>query len=452
MKLQKLNTFALFLFFILFNSSTLIAQKTTIQGRVLLDGGENAQGALITLQDSLYDVVNENGEYFYELDVRLKSYHFFISYLGYEVLDTTISNNSPNSLTFDFSLKKKINEAPEVIVTEKRELNLFKKNNWTILDMVLFEGSFFLIAIEKGKRYLFRYDKEGMFLEKQKMKKINSFDISCFGSLYVMAKVSCFQLKIEEEIKVETEMPISEFNEKLKPCIAFYDSNVIFKSLSRHNKMKRYVRIWNKGERKTIARIIDEQAAKLARTSYYKIIGAYNQAIAYPDENSINYAYGSEPVNIVADGTWDGDLTRLIVSNALQQMVSNFLNVQSRPIHVLDFFYEGKLYLVDYVNQEFLSFDARNEFLKEKINFDFDWQIKLEVLSSKSNETVFFYAKNDIYEFEMIDVGLQLVKVASIPDELYFNKIVGVDDDFAYVLGQEDRINPKMVVRRYALD
>ena len=452
MKLQNLNTFTLVLFFIVFNSPFLSAQKTTIQGRVLLDGGENAQGALITLQDSLYDVVNENGEYFYELDAPLKSYHFFISYLGYETLDTTIANNSSNSLTFNFSLKKKINEAPEVIVTEKREANLFKKNNWTILDMVLYEGSFFLIAIEKGKRYLFRYDKEGMFLEKQKMKKINSFDISCFGSLYVMAKVNCFQLEIEEKIKIMAEMPIAEFDKNLKPCIAFYDSNVIFKSLSKHNKMKSYARIWNKGERKTIARIIDEQAAKLARSSYYKIIGAYNEAIAYPDENSINYAYGSEPVNIVATGTWDGDLTRLIVSNPLQQMVSNFLNVQSKPIHVLDFFYEGKLYIIDYVNQEFLSFDARNEFIKEKIDFDFDWQIKLELLYSKSNETVFFYAKNDIYEFEMIDAGLQIVKVASIADELYFNKIVGVDDDFVYVLGQEDRVNPKMVVKKYSLN
>ncbi|MFK7770911.1 MAG: hypothetical protein AB8F94_02185 [Saprospiraceae bacterium] len=452
MKLQNLNTFTLLLFFFLSGSSFLSAQKTIIQGRVLLDGVENAEGALITLQDSLYDVVNENGEYFYELDEPLKSYRFFVSYLGYETLDTTILNNPSNILRFDFSLKKKINEAPEVIVTEKRELNLFKKGNWTILDMVLFEESFFLIAIEKGKRYLFRYDKEGIFLEKQKMKKISAFNISCFGSLYVMAKKSCFQLEIEDEIKIKAEILVSEFDDKLKPCIAFYDANLIFENFSKHNKMKNYVRIWNKGERKKIATIFDEQAARLARSSYNKIIGAYSGAIANPDENSINYAYGSERINIVADGTWDGDLTRLIVDNALQQMVSYFLNVQSRPIHVLDFFYEGRLYLLDYVNQEFLSFDANNEFLKEKIDFDFDWQIKLELLYSKSNETVYFYAKNDIYEFEMVDAGLQIVKVASIPGELYFNKIVGADDDFVYVLGQEDRVNPKMVVKRYAMD
>ena len=96
MKLQKLNTFTLLLLSIFSISTSLTAQKTTIQGRVLLDEVENAQGALITLQDSLYDVVNENGEYFFELDVRLKSYHFFISYLGYETLDTTIINNSSN--------------------------------------------------------------------------------------------------------------------------------------------------------------------------------------------------------------------------------------------------------------------------------------------------------------------------------------------------------------------
>ncbi|MFK8009912.1 MAG: hypothetical protein AB8H03_26390 [Saprospiraceae bacterium] len=452
MKLQDLNTFTLILFLILSSNSFLSAQKITIQGRVLLDGVENAQGALINLQDSLYDVVNENGEYFFELDAPLNSYHFFISYLGYETLDTIIINNVSNILRIDFSLKKKINKTPEVIVTDKRELNLFKKSNWTILDMVLFEESFFLIAIEKGKRYLFRYDKEGVFLEKRKMKKINSFEISCFGSLYVMTEKSCFQLEMEEEIKIKTEIRISEYNEKLKPCIAFYDSNVIFEYLSRHNKMKNYVRIWNKGERKTITAIFDEQAGRLARRSYNKIIGTYYNAISAPDENSINYAYGSEPVNIVASGTWDGDLTRLIVNNALHQMVSNFLNVQSRPIHVLDFFYEGRLYVIDYVNQEFLSFDARNEFLKEKIDIDFDWRIKLELLYNNPNETVYFYAGNDIYELEIIDSSLQIVKVSSIPDELYFNKKVGADDDFVYAFGQEDRVNPKSVVKRYPLD
>ena len=452
MKLQKLNTFTLLLLSIFSISTSLTAQKTTIQGRVLLDEVENAQGALITLQDSLYDVVNENGEYFFELDVRLKSYHFFISYLGYETLDTTIINNSSNIIKFDFSLKKKINKTLEVIVTEKRELNLFKKNNWTILDIVLYEESFFLIAIEKNKRYLFRYNKEGMFLEKQKMEKINSFYISCFGSLYLMAEVSCFQLDIEEEIKIKTEILVSEFNKKLKPCIAFYDSNVVFKSLSRYNKMKNYVRIWNKGERKTIAAIFDEQAAKLARSYYNGIIGTYYRAISVPDENSINYAYGSEPINIIASGTWDGDLTRLAIDNDLDQMVSYFLNVESKPIHVLEFFYEGKLFLIDYVNQEFLGFDARNEFLKEKINIDFDWKIKLELLHNKPDETVYFYSDNDIYEMETNDSGLQIVKISSIPDDLYFNKIVGADDDFVYVIGQEDRINPEMVVKRYSLN
>jgi hypothetical protein len=452
MKLRNSNTFALLLFFILSTGSSLSAQETTIQGRVLLDEVENAQGALITLQDSLYDVVNENGEFFYELDVPLKSYHFFISYLGYETLDTIIINNPSNILGFDFSLKKKINTTPEVIVTEKRELNLFKKSNWTILDMVLFEESFFLIAIEKNKRYLFRYNKEGMFLEKQKMEKINSFYISCFGSLYVMTEVSCFQLAIEEEIKIVAEMFISKFNEKLKPCIVFYDSNIICEYLSRHNKMKNYVRIWNKGERKTIVSIFDEEAAKLARSYYNGIIGTYYQAISTPDENSISYAYGSEPVNIVAAGTWDGDLTRLVIDHVLHQMVSYFLNVESKPIYVLNFFYEERLYLIDYVNQEFLSFDARNEFSKEKIDFDFDWKIRLELLRNKSNETVYFYAGNDIYEMDTNEGGLQIVKISSISDELFFSKIVGADDEFVYVLGQEDRVNPKMVVKRYSLN
>lgn len=452
MKSLNSTTFVLLLFFILSTSSFLSGQTTIVQGHILLDGVENAQGASITLQDSLHEIINENGEFFFELDAPLKSYHFLISYLGYEKLDTIIRNSSSEDISFDFSLKKKNNETPEVIVTDKRQLNLFKKNKWTILDMILFEESFFLIAIENNKRYLFRYNKEGLFLEKQKMKNINSFFISCLGSLYVKSKTSYFQLAIEEEIKIVTEMSISKFNDNLKPCIVFYDSNVICEYLTQHNKMKKIVRIWNKGERKTIAAIIDKKAAKEARRSYREIIRTYSKAIANPDENSIDYGYMAKPVNIVTDGGWDGDLTRLIIDNNLHQMVSYFLNIESDPIRVLDFFYEEKLYLIDYVNQTILSFDAKNEFSKEKVKFDFDWKINLEVLSNQSDEAVYFYSENDIYKMKTNEDYLHFIKVTSISDELYFKKMVSADSKFVYVFGQENKVNPQMIVKRYSLN
>ncbi len=440
----------LFLFFFA-SISFLSAQKITIQGQVRLNEEENAYGALVTLQDSLQQVVDEVGDFFFELNEPLSSAKFSISFLGYENLDTIISlNDAFDIYKFDFTLEKRIFEISEITVTDQKELNLFEKTNWTILDMVIYDESFFLIAIDENIRYLFQYDKEGSFLTKEKMKKINSFQVSCLGSLYVLSNSRCFQLSVKEKIEIVAEMSISTFNENLKPCVAHYKSKMVYEFFSNHNKRKKYIKIWDQGKQKTIASIFDKDAEKVARSHYYEIIGEYSQAIANPDESGIDTGIGKP--NIVADGTWDGDLTRLIINNELGRLVSNYLNVESKPIKVLNFFYQEKLYLLDYVNEDFLSFDAKNDFGKEKIDLDLDWNTQLKLLNVQLNEAVYFYSKNDIHKLNTNNDRAQIVKFYSIPNELAYQEVVGIDTEFVYVIGRKDIGIPKMMVKKYKLN
>ena len=445
------KTVAVFCLLFFSSLSFLSAQKTIIQGQVLLDENENAYGALISLQDSLQQVVNENGEFFFELNDPLLSVKFSISFLGYENLDTIILlNDASNISKFDFTLEKKAFGIPEIIVTDEKELNLFEKTNWTILDMVLYEESFFLIAIDKRRRYLFQYDKEGFFVEKVEMKKINSFVVSCLGSLYVKSNAGCFQLSVEEEIEIVAELTLSKFDEQLKPCVAYYESKMVYEFLSHHNKRKKYVKIWDKGKRKTIASIVDKKAEKVSRSYYYEILGAYGRAIEFPSGNEINAGVGQP--NIIKNGSWKGDLKELIINNELHGKVSYYLNVESKPIQVLNFFYQEKLYLLDYVNQEFLSFDAKNDFVKEKIDSNFDWNVQLKLLNVQQGETVYFYSKDDIYKLNTSKESTQIFNFFSIPNDLYYKQIVGADSNFVYVVGRKDISIPKMVVKKYRLN
>ena len=99
-----------------------------------------------------------------------------------------------------------------------------------------------------------------------------------------------------------------------------------------------------------------------------------------------------------------------------------------------------------------MSFDANNDFTKEKLDLDLDWNIQLKVLNAQLHQAVYFFSKNDIYKMNTNNDRIQIFKFYSIPDDLAYQKAIGIDDEFVYVIGRKDINIPKMMVKKYSLN
>ncbi|MEM9887737.1 MAG: hypothetical protein AAF849_17715 [Bacteroidota bacterium] len=333
-------------------------QSTThISGIIQSEEGDVLYKALIRHQS--YSAISDLSGY-YQMDIPITdTIHLEVSYLGCETIDTLISASHSDSLVIHFTLNRSVLPLPEVSVRPQSE-NLFERSDWVILDYLFAHDLIVLLVIKRNEKWLYAYSTDGLFVDRLEVNKsYNELHSSCLSSIYVLGSRLCAKVDLDDRsLRLQPSDTRKRFDQFVAPCLFKFDNQLVFKSLQQHNQRADYF-FYDQQQPQLLYSIYDKQAAQTAQSYHNTIVRLYVQTRATTDEQAIDY--GFQQGNIIAEGSWDGDLTNLIISNEIHQEVGYYKAVLSRPLRATAIKWKNQFLLFDFVAKKTVAFRSLSE-------------------------------------------------------------------------------------------
>ena len=350
-----MKIFKLIILLSIFINTNLSSQIISIYGTVKNESNNPLIGATIQINKNKGTTTDEMGRF--ALDYLMKNdtiLSLSIRYIGYHEMDTIIFNTL-NDIHIESKLIAKQHILPDLIIEGKRVTSILNKEK-AILDYLILNNSIITLSNENNERIITEYSTSGI-LKTSKIvnKQFHKLHKSCKNNIHLIGKDSCCQIEFLPERIQTTHYDRNRFHQLIEKNILLFGNKHIFKAYSRHNKLATYFTYPNPSEPIMISEIYDKKAARVSTSYYRDIIRTYNRSISNPEESNISY--GMAQNNILLDDSWDGDLTKLIISNELHQLVSYFLAVENRKVKVFEFEKENDLLIFDLCNYELQIFD-----------------------------------------------------------------------------------------------
>jgi hypothetical protein len=379
---------------------TITSSQSTIHvsGIVKSEDGEILYKALVRHETSS-SISNSLG--YYHLSIpKTDSFRLEVSYLGYQTVDTLIASPFNDSITINFRLKSTSLSLPEINISPQTQ-TLFDRSNWVILDYLIVPEKILLLVIENNKRWLYSYTISGEFISRLAIgKQYNQIHQSCLGSVYILNKQFFIQVDFSSyQIKLSRRDTRSKFDQFIAPCLFKVDDQLIFKSWQQHHQRADYF-FYQKQHPTLLYSTYDRKAEQVAASQYNKVINMYLQTRSTSSKETIDHGFQKE--NIITNGSWNGDLTDLIITNNIHQEVGFYEAVLARPVKTWDAILEGnKFIIVDFVEQKALLFSKVSAKGFKLVPVDpLIWEdAKSMLLSDSRNEQLYFLdSKNQLYQ------------------------------------------------------
>ncbi len=330
----------------------------------------------VTLTDTInrtQTLTGKDGQF--ELEVSDKSI-VKISHIGYT---TVFLNKQQFSEPFQiFRLLPFNHQLKEVTVSGNRLKKVIDDESENILDYLVYSEFILVLKSYRGQKYISLNDQKKTF-DSFLLPDINAKKLfeDCFGNVHILSKDSCYQIHIDTSLYIVDVNSIKRFNNYLKPCVAEFDSTLVFSSFTNHNKKYALTSV-NKGspDKKTFYVSWDKVAEKVAREDFSIILAAY-------------YLETPEEENIVDLGIWSGDLIEVITNSSsnLPQVVW-YKNISSKEINVSTLKSRDYLITFDFLNQDIHRFDHNGK----EVN-----QIKLPDTPGKDKSIQYDRHQNKFY-------------------------------------------------------
>jgi len=173
---------------------------------------------------------------------------------------------------------------------------------------------------------------------------------------------------------------------------------------------------------------------KSCKIAYKKrIINIYYRAVANPNRKDISYGFKKE--NIIENGQWDGDLMKLIISDTLFNHISNFINIDSRPIKTYLEIINNKLFLFDFSNNRILNLDI-NGTINSEVEIEQRKCRNQKIIKDDVGDIIYLICNdNDIFELNP-QTGEAKLKYTISSDYLY-PKNVYINDGELYFMSYD---------------
>jgi hypothetical protein len=407
------------------------SQTSVLPGKVETEAGMPLVGATVELEAGKGVVTDEGG--LFELPVTgAGPFRISVRYLGYAPLDTLVTE--PRQEALILQLQPLAAELPEVAVRSKR-LAPFDVGSAWVLDVEVTGNQIYALLKKWRKKELVVFSRGGTLLYSQSVDR--DFGLlfrSCLGGIHLLGDKGGVELKpLGDSLQLHGAYSYAEYEELLASCRLSWNDRPIQASFSNHQKLLRYHWFGDQRPEAVLYQTFDEKAAKVASQCYREIMSAYFMAVTYPEPEDIHQ--GMPPENIVANGTWSGDLTDLIISNEIHTLVSNYLNVESKPIQTLEWEQNGNFMVIDFVRQKLMVLDHPTASPSYHDIPGWDWDSDYKVLTDYSQQEVYFLqSTGEIWRLNPVGGTYQLEAIVtlSVPGleldsiRLFSGKAIGI--------------------------
>jgi len=192
-----------------------------------------------------------------------------------------------------------------------------------------------------------------------------------------------------------------------------------------------------------IKEIFDQEGAKYSQVAYNEVIRTYYKEIDNPEEeDGINT--GVQADNVIAMGEWTGDLSDLIINNKMHFLVSNYQNLETAEIPILEFEYDNHIFLLDFYHKKISKINVRSLKNEELNSLNFVWKKKSKILKDeKSNKVYLLVKKKELYVLEIKANSCELILHSKIEFEGSFAEGIKIYDNQLFYHSSVDANNRK---------
>ena len=355
-----------FLLLFFFLASTLFAQtKTTVYGNL---GVENVN---ISIVNTPYGTSTDaTGRYALPLYDRTEAVNLYYSCIGYQdtVVSLTPKQLQRDSINISFKMRKMSYDLQEVGVSAYSDFYRSKTNR-NITDMVFMDNKIYLLENRPKASSMVVLDTDGVELARKDYDQLfEKLHIDAFDDLILVGQDSCLQVYLDEKQSIQ---PVSTFSRddyrnKLLKIVCEYNGAYIVRTIVHdrglywlkfnHGKSQDFLYVMKDGSMEKpqyLCSFIDTLGYRACQTAWMKIQNEYHQAMAENftiesiyNENgdghpvregesitsiSIKKAErGSPGIDLINEGTWDGNLVRLAETPTLLGMIQWYCSMLAK--------------------------------------------------------------------------------------------------------------------------
>ena len=481
--------------FLLFFAFSLFAQtKTTIYGNL---GEENVN---ISIVNTSYGTSTDaKGHYELPIYDRTEAVNLYYSCIGYQ--DTLVSLTprqlQRDSIDISFKMRKMSYDLQEVGVSAYSDFYRSKTNR-NITDMVFMDNKIYLLENRPKASSMVVLDTDGIELARKDYDQLfEKLHIDAFDDLILVGQDSCLQVYLDEKQSIQ---PVSTFSRddyrnKLLKIVCEYNGAYIVRTIVHdrglywlkfnHGKSQDFFYVKKDGSMEKpqyLCSFIDSLGYRACQSAWMKIQNEYHQAMAenftlesflgsFNEENgdghpmregesitsiSIKKAErGSPGIDLINEGTWDGNLVRLAETPALLGMIQWYCSMLAKKeFQIVPLIVNDRLQFVGLDNREIVEIGtdfkiAKRQSLKITSGEKF---FKNEFLVDKATGKVYgLFVDNGVYHVGLYDPVSGSVGIGQKAGRKIYPRVFKVYGGYAYS-GSFDSGNNRGVINRVKIE
>ena len=383
--MKKNSVIALLL---LFFASSLFAQtKTIVHGNL---GVENVNISIVNTQYGTS--TDAKGHYELPLFDRSEAVNLYYSCIGYQdtVVSLTPKQLQRDSINVSFRMRKMSYDLQEVGVSAYSDFYRSGSNR-NIADIAFLDGKIYLLENKPKTSSMVVLDTEGNEQAHKDFDQLfEKLHIDAFDDLILVGKDSCLQVYLDEKQGI---LPVSTFSRedyrnKLLKIVCEYNGAYIVKTIVHdrglywlkfnHGKSQDFLYMKKDGSMEKpqyLCSFIDTLGYRACQSAWMKIQNEYHQAMAENFTLESNYVEnddgkgesivsksikkaerGSPGIDLINEGTWDGNLVRLAETPTLLGMIQWYCSMLAKKeCQVVPLKVNGLLQFADLDNREIVE-------------------------------------------------------------------------------------------------
>ena len=334
----------------------------------------------------------------YELPIydRTTTVNLYYSCIGYQdtVVSLTPRQLQRDSIDISFRMRKMSYDLQEVGVTASRDFYRTGTNR-NIADMAFLNGNIYLLENKPKNSTMVVLDTDGGELARKDFDQLfEKLHVDAFNDLILVGQDSCLQVYLDEKQVIQ---PISTFSRddyrnKLLKIVCEFNGAYIIRTIVHdrglywlkynHGKSQDFLYMMKDGSMEKpqyLCSFIDTLGYRACQSQWMKIQNEYHQAMAenftlesFYDENgdghpvregesitsiSIKKAErGSPGIDLINEGTWDGNLVRLAETPTLLGMIQWYCSMMAKKeLQIVPLKVNGLLQFVSLDNREIVE-------------------------------------------------------------------------------------------------
>ncbi len=473
--------FLLFLVALSFQSA-LAQTKTTIFGNL---GAENVN---ISIVNTPYGTSTDaKGHYELPLFDRSETVNLYYSCIGYQ--DTLVSLTPKqlqlDSINISFQMRIMSYDLQEVGVSAYSDFYRSGSNR-NIADIAFLDGKIYLLENKPKTSSMVVLDTEGNEQAHKDFDQLfEKLHIDAFDDLILVGKDSCLQVYLDEKQDI---LPVSTFSRedyrnKLLKIVCEYNGAYIVKTIVHdrglywlkfnHGKSQDFFYVMKgvpDAKPQYLCSFIDTLGYRACQSAWMKIQNEYHQAMAENFTLESNYVEnddgkgesivsksikkaerGSPGIDLINEGTWDGNLVRLAETPTLLGMIQWYCSMLAKKeCQIVPLKVNGLLQFADLDNREIVEIGPDFKIAKRqslKITSG-EKHFQNEFLTDKATgKTYGLFIKNGMNYLGLYDPTAGTVGMGQKASKKIFPRVFKVHGGYAYSVFYDSGSNRGVISR-----